>query len=476
MAIRIDRVDAGSEAAALGLAGGDELLSVDGNELNDTLDYDFYTDSKSFHLKARVADGIREWDVRREERGPFGCDFSTYLGDQKHSCSNHCMFCFIDQLPPGMRESLYFKDDDERLSFLFGNYITMTNMQDHEIDRIIKMHISPINISVHTTNPQLRVRMLANKRAGEVLQYLPRLVEGGIAVNCQLVLCRGINDGDELRRTLTDLLELTPMVQSVAAVPCGVTDYRQNLFKQTPYDAETSAAVIDIMEEFGDECKRRHGKRIIYPSDEWYLKAGRPIPAPEFYEDYDQLENGVGMMSLFRQEFLAELEKPHRVYGSKKLDVVTGTMASPLITEMMDELHRQYPMIEVTRAYHQKQLLRRQRRRGGPRHGDGHHRPVRGQADQRHAGGACRDAAGGEGHLPRRCHHRAAGPAARREGGSPARQRRRRGQGPAAQRPPHRPPEKTVIVTPFVKGGTPYEQTDRSCGGPSQRGQVHPVQ
>ena len=146
MAIRIERVEEGSEAAVLGLAGGDELLSVDGNELNDTLDYDFYTDSKSFHLKAKVADGIREWDVRREECGPFGCDFSTYLGDQKHSCSNHCMFCFIDQLPPGMRESLYFKDDDERLSFLFGNYITMTNMQDHEIDRIIKMHISPINI------------------------------------------------------------------------------------------------------------------------------------------------------------------------------------------------------------------------------------------------------------------------------------------------------------------------------------------
>ena len=161
MAIKIDRIDAGSEAEALGLQPGDELLSVDENELNDTLDYDFYTDSSSFHLKAKVADGIREWDVRRAERGPFGCDFSTYLGDQKHSCSNHCMFCFIDQLPPGMRESLYFKDDDERLSFLFGNYITMTNMQDHEIDRIIKMHISPINISVHTTNPQLRVRQLS---------------------------------------------------------------------------------------------------------------------------------------------------------------------------------------------------------------------------------------------------------------------------------------------------------------------------
>ena len=151
----------------------------------------------------------------------------------------------------------------------------------------------------------------------------------------------------ELRRTLGDLLELTPMVQSIAAVPCGVTDYRQNLFKQTPYDAETSAAVIDIMEEFGDECKRRHGKRIIYPSDEWYLKAGRPIPAPEFYEDYDQLENGVGMMRLFEDEFRAELDRPHRIYGTKQIDVVTGTMAGPLITELMDELHRQYPMIDV---------------------------------------------------------------------------------------------------------------------------------
>lgn len=348
MAICIQSVDEGSAAARLGLAPGDELLSVDGNPLNDTLDYDFYTDSDSFHLKARVADGIREWEVRRDQCGPFGCGFSTYLGDQKHSCANHCMFCFIDQLPPGMRESLYFKDDDERLSFLFGNYITMTNMEDHEIDRIIKMHISPINISVHTTNPQLRVRMLANKRGGETLKYLPRLVEGGIAINCQLVLCRGVNDGDELRRTLSDLLELTPMVQSIAAVPCGITDYRQNLYRQIPYDAASSGEVIDIMEQFGKECKARHGKRIIYPSDEWYLNAGRPLPPAEFYEDFDQLENGVGMWRLFEQEFLAELDKPHRVYGEKKLDVVTGTLAAPLITRMMEELHRQYPMIQVT--------------------------------------------------------------------------------------------------------------------------------
>ena len=178
MAIKIQTVEAGSQAQQLGLGPGDELLSVDGNPLNDTLDYEFYTDSSSFHLKARIQGAVQEWDVHREARGPFGCDFATYLGDEKHSCSNHCMFCFIYHLPPGMRERVYFKDDDARLSFLFVDYTTMTNMQDHEIDRIIKMHISPINISVHTTNPQLRVRMLANRRGGETWKYLDRLVEG----------------------------------------------------------------------------------------------------------------------------------------------------------------------------------------------------------------------------------------------------------------------------------------------------------
>ena len=347
MPLHLVSVDEHSPAQRLGLEPGCTLLAIDGNPLNDALDYQFYTSAPHFTLTICQNGAQQQISVEKGEYEPFGCNFKTYLGDEKHSCANHCMFCFIDQLPPGMREPLYFKDDDERLSFLYGNYITMTNLTDREVERIIKLHISPIFISVHTTNPQLRVRMLANKRGGEVLKYLPRLVEGGIAVNCQLVLCRGVNDGNELRRTLADLLELTPMVQSIAAVPCGITDYRKNLYPQVPYDAKTSAEVIDIMEEFGDECKRRHGKRIIYPSDEWYLKAGRPIPAAEFYEDYDQLENGVGMLRLFEEEFLAELDKPHRIYGTKELDVVTGTMAAPLITRMMEELHRQYPMITV---------------------------------------------------------------------------------------------------------------------------------
>ncbi len=274
MAIKIDRIDAGSEAEALGLQPGDELLSVDENELNDTLDYDFYTDSSSFHLKAKVADGIREWDVRRAERGPFGCDFSTYLGDQKHSCSNHCMFCFIDQLPPGMRESLYFKDDDERLSFLFGNYITMTNMQDHEIDRIIKMHISPINISVHTTDPDLRVRMMANKNAGKVLAYLDRFAEAGIQMNFQLVLCRGVNDGAALEKTLEDLCALYPAAASIAAVPSGLTRYRKGLYPLTAYDAQSSREVLDILERWGNHCKE-HFLRNCTPTG----PAGRCCPA-----------------------------------------------------------------------------------------------------------------------------------------------------------------------------------------------------
>ena len=348
MAMKIARVEPGSEAEALGLGPGDELLSVDENELNDSLDYDFYTDSKSFHLKARVADGIREWDVQRTERGPFGCDFQTYLGDQKHSCSNHCMFCFIDQLPPGMRESLYFKDDDERLSFLFGNYITMTNMQDHEIDRIIKMHISPINISVHTTNPQLRVRMLANKRGGEVLKYLPRLVEGGIAVNCQLVLCRGINDGEELRRTLQDLLALHPRVGSIAAVPAGVTDYRKGLYKLTAYDKESAAATLDILEEFAARCRAEYGRSIVYPSDEWYLTAERPIPPAEFYDEFAQLEDGVGMWRLYHDTFMEELDNYAGLVLPHSLDVVTGTLAAPLIQDCAEALMRKYPQVQVT--------------------------------------------------------------------------------------------------------------------------------
>lgn len=348
MALYVTAVDENSPAERLGISVGCALLAIDGHPLNDALDYQFYTTPAQFSLALCEHEQHRTVQVEKGEYEPLGCNFKTYLGDEKHSCSNHCMFCFIDQLPPGMREPLYFKDDDERLSFLFGNYITLTNLSEHEIDRIIQMHISPIFVSVHTTNPQLRVRMLANKRGGEVLQYLPKLAAGGIELNCQLVLCRGINDGEELRRTLQDLLALHPQVGSIAAVPAGVTDYRKGLYKLTAYDKESAAATLDILEEFAARCRAEYGRSIVYPSDEWYLTAERPIPPAEFYDEFAQLEDGVGMWRLYHDTFMEELDNYAGLVLPHSLDVVTGTLAAPLIQDCAEALMRKYPQVQVT--------------------------------------------------------------------------------------------------------------------------------
>lgn len=348
MAVKVKSVEEGSAAQALGIKAGATIYSADGHEINDMLDYQFYTSGSKFELTV-LRDGKLDYlKVNKGDYEPLGCEFETYLIDQKHSCSNHCMFCFIDQLPPGLRETLYFKDDDERLSFLFGNYVTLTNLSEHEIARIKEMHISPINISVHTTNPQLRVRMMANKNAGNCLKYLKEFADAGIQMNCQLVLCRGVNDGDELRRSLEDLTALYPAVQSIAAVPSGLTRYRKGLYPLTAYDAESSAETLDILEEWGSKCKEKFGSRIIYPGDEWYLCAKRAVPQDEFYEDYAQLENGVGMWRLFRNEFLEELEQGHRsAFALRRMDVVTGTLAAPLIEEMTNAFCEKYPSVHL---------------------------------------------------------------------------------------------------------------------------------
>ncbi len=346
MAVLIKDVQSGSAAEALGLGCGDKILSVDGNPINDGLDYQFYTDGFQFQLTAEIKGALCTKTVTKDVC-EFGCEFQTYLADEKHSCNNHCMFCFIDQLPKGMRDTLYFKDDDERLSFLFGNYITLTNLTDHEVERIIKMHISPVNVSVHTTNPALRVRMMANKRAGETLAYLTRIAEAGIELNCQIVLCRGINDGDELRRTLRDLISYAPHIGNIGVVPAGLTDYRKGLFPLQVYDEATSVEVLELLEEFGNACIKEHGRRIVFAGDEWYICAKREMPSAAFYEEFSLLENGIGMWRLFHDEFLAQLEKPHRIFSEKSMDVVTGTLVAPLIGEMMATLHEQYPMIHV---------------------------------------------------------------------------------------------------------------------------------
>ncbi|MEG2923478.1 MAG: DUF512 domain-containing protein [Oscillospiraceae bacterium] len=347
MAVKIIGVEKGSPAEIVGLSGGATLLSIDKNEINDMLDYGFYTQGSKLELAVMQKGKLSYLQIDKPEFEDLGCVFESYLIDQKHSCKNHCMFCFIDQNPKNMRETIYFKDDDERLSFLFGNYVTLTNFTSHEIERIKKMHISPINISVHTVDKDLRVRMLANKNAGECLKYIDELAESDIKMNCQLVMCRDVNDGDKLRETLEKLGSLYPAVQSIAAVPSGITKYREGLYKLEAYDKASAQGVLQILEEYGLQFKQKYGVRLVYPADEWYLLAGKPIPSGDFYEDYMQLENGIGMWRLFYDEFTAELAIPHRIILPRAVDIATGTLAYPLISMLTKELCKKCKNINV---------------------------------------------------------------------------------------------------------------------------------
>ncbi len=301
--VKITDVLRRSRAWRAGLRPDDELVAINGNEVRDVLDYRFYLAEKAVCLTCRRAGQAFDVTIHKDMYDDIGLCFETPLMDQKNSCRNGCIFCFIDQLPKGMRESLYFKDDDSRLSFLHGNYITLTNMTEQDIDRIVRMRFSPINISVHTTNPELRVKMMKNKRAGQVLSYLDRLKEAGLTMRGQIVLCRGINDGGELDRSLADLAKLFPQMDSVSVVPAGLTDHREGLYPLEPFTAEESAAVIAQVNAFGDAHLQRTGSRMFYVSDEFYLKAGMPLPDADYYEEYSQIENGVGMLRSFGDEF-----------------------------------------------------------------------------------------------------------------------------------------------------------------------------
>lgn len=307
MSVTIKDVDKSSCAFKKGISSGDVLVSINGNEIVDVLDYRFYQVNKKLELVIKDKKGkTKKVKIKKQEYEELGLEFETYLMDKEHSCRNKCIFCFIDQLPKGMRDTLYFKDDDSRLSFLFGNYITLTNLTEHEISRIIKMHISPINVSVHTTNPELRCKMMNNRFAGKSLEALRRFADAGLSINCQIVSCPGINDGEELKRTLRDLEEMN--VECVAVVPVGLTGYREGLYPLVPYNQQTASETLDIIEEFGNSFKEKYGCRIVYAADEFYIKAGRDIPSPEYYEGYPALENGVGLISLLREEVEFALE------------------------------------------------------------------------------------------------------------------------------------------------------------------------
>lgn len=338
MASKITSVDEGSPAARAGLAPGETLLQIDGTAIRDVLDYKFYSYDARLTLKVLEQDGetVREVRVRKREGEPLGLNFEHYLMDGMKQCSNKCVFCFIDQLPKGMRKTLYVKDDDARMSFLMGNYISMTNLSEADVDRILRMHISPVNISVQTTNPELRVKMLRNKRAGEALAIMDRFAEGGITMNCQLVVCKGLNDGDELKRSLHDLKKLYPAVNTISVVPFGMTDHREGLYLLEPTDKPAAEAILDIVEPFAEECLRELGTRLVWCGDELYLKAERPLPDTEYYEDFTQFENGIGMLPLFMEEFRLALPD-YEGRSARPFTIATGAAAAPSLALLLDE-------------------------------------------------------------------------------------------------------------------------------------------
>lgn len=350
--VTITEIEKNGRAARAGVQAGDVLLAINGNEITDVLDYRFYLTEREVTLTLTRDGTPLAVTIKKAEYDDIGLSFETPLMDQKRCCANKCIFCFIDQLPKGLRPSLYFKDDDSRLSFLHGNYITLTNLGDKDIDRIIKMHISPVNVSVHTTNPELRCEMMKNRRAGKVLGYLDRLAKAGIRICGQIVLCRGINDGEELTRTMRDLACLYPSLSSVSVVPAGLTKFREGLYPLTPFTPEECRAVIAQVNAFGEECLQAHGERIFCCADEFYLKAGLPLPEEEYYGDYEQIENGVGMLRSLYEEFAAELAYldeyiPAGGMKNRSVSLVTGRAAAPLLRALAEMLCARVPELSV---------------------------------------------------------------------------------------------------------------------------------
>lgn len=335
-----------SLAEKAGIQIGDILLTINGNEIRDVLDYRYYITDTFLSIFLHRGPELLTVSIEKEEYDDIGLEFETYLMDKKHTCRNQCIFCFIDQNPHGMRDTVYFKDDDSRLSFLLGNYITLTNLTEEDIDRIIKMRLSPVNISVHTTNPALRCQMMHNKNAGSVLSYLDKLANAKIHVNAQIVLCKGVNDRDELSRTLKDLTAYLPALQSIAVVPSGITAHREGLYPLTPFTKEDAIEVLKQINTFGDKMLEEHGTRLVYPSDEWYLTAECPLPDEDYYEGYPQLENGVGMITSMQNEFDLALDYVEEEYDlSQKItcSIATGTAAYPFIRSLADALMQKAP-------------------------------------------------------------------------------------------------------------------------------------
>ena len=351
----IKKILPGSIAEEFELAPGDRLISINGHEIEDIFDYQFYAEDTYIEILIEKPDG-EQWilEVDKEEDEDLGIEFDNGLMDEYRSCHNKCIFCFIDQMPKGMRDTLYFKDDDSRLSFLQGNYVTLTNMSDHDLDRIIQYHLSPINISFQTMNPELRCKMLNNRFAGEALKKVDRLNEAGIEMNGQIVLCKGVNDGEELAFSIREMMRYIPNLQSVSVVPVGLSKYRDGLFPREPFTREDAREVLSTIHHYQNESYQKYGNHFIHASDEWYILAGEELPQEENYDGYLQLENGVGMMRLLLNEFeeaVKELQEKISVgtldFSSREISMATARLAYPFIRDMAARMMEMVPGLMI---------------------------------------------------------------------------------------------------------------------------------
>lgn len=350
----VSRVLQGSIAQELEIEPGDRLLEIDDTEIEDIFDYQFLIQDTYIEVVIEKPDG-EQWllEVDKEFDEDLGIEFENGLMDEYRSCHNKCIFCFIDQMPKGMRDTLYFKDDDSRLSFLQGNYVTLTNMSEHDIDRIIRYHLSPINISFQTMNPELRCKMLNNRFAGEALKKVDRLYEAGIAMNGQIVLCKGVNDGAELEYSISELTRYLPHLESVSVVPVGLSRYREGLYPLEPFTKEDAREVLRTIHRWQEEIYDRHGVHFIHASDEWYILAGEELPEEERYDGYLQLENGVGMTRLLLNEFAQGRERLRRerelldLTVREELSIATGRLAYPYIRRMAEEMMEDFPGLKI---------------------------------------------------------------------------------------------------------------------------------
>ena len=344
----VSKVLPGSIAEELEIEPGDELVSVSGKEIEDILDYHYLMNDEYVELLIRKSNG-EEWEleIEKEYEDDIGIEFENGLMDNYRSCHNKCIFCFIDQMPKGMRETLYFKDDDSRLSFLQGNYVTLTNMSDHDIDRIVYYHMEPMNISFQTMNPDLRCKMLHNRFAGEALKKVDRFYEAGIHMNGQIVLCKGVNDGAELDFSIRELIKYLPYLQSVSVVPVGLSKYRDGLFPLEPFEKEDAKKVLDLIHGWQKKAYQEYGIHFVHASDEWYILAEQPFPPAEQYDGYLQLENGVGMMRLLLDEVKEEIENRTGDDRKHTVSLATGLLAAPVIQRIADQLCEKYPNVII---------------------------------------------------------------------------------------------------------------------------------